>query len=188
MWPTVAAVLAEARPPSALAQATAAEIGRWAAGGGSWVDANGDGAIDDPGVAAIGTVWDRLAGAALCGRLGARLCTQLETRAPRFEGPPGGMSAGWHQYLETDLRALLGRRVRGRFGLSYCGQGSLPRCARDLWAAMNAGAREQAASQGADPRAWTRPVVAFGFTPLPLVTMQWTNRPSGIQQVLQFAP
>ena len=188
MWPTVAAVLARARPPSAVAQATAAEIGRWAAGGGSWVDANGDGAIDDPGVAAIGAVWDRLAGAALCGRLGARVCAELETRAPRFEGPPGGMSAGWHQYLETDLRALLGRRVRGRFGLSYCGKGNLPRCARDLWAAMNKGARQQAANQGADPRAWTRPVVAFGFTPLPLVTMQWTNRPSGIQQVLQFAP
>jgi hypothetical protein len=26
------------------------------------------------------------------------------------------------------------------------------------------------------------------FTPLPLATIQWTNRPSGIQQVLRLAP
>jgi hypothetical protein len=136
----------------------------------------------------MGAVWDRLAGAALCGRLGARLCRQLETRTPRFDTPPAGMYAGWHQYLETDLGALLGRHVRGRFGLAYCGRGSLPRCARELWAAIDAGARVQAASQGADPRAWTRPTVAIGYVPLPLVAMQWTNRPSGIQQVLQFAP
>ena len=115
MRPTVAAVPARARPPSAVAQATAAEIGRWAAEG-LWVDANGDGAIDDPGVAAIGAVWDRLAGAALCGRLGARVCAEFETRAPRFEGPPGGMSAGWHQYLETTSARCSGAGCAGGSG------------------------------------------------------------------------
>ena len=31
-------------------------------------------------------------------------------------------------------------------------------------------------------------MVKISFTPIPLVDMQYTNRPSGIHQVMQFAP
>jgi hypothetical protein len=78
--------------------------------------------------------------------------------------------------------------VRGRYGLRYCGAGDVRRCAAVLWAGIDAGARTAAATQGPDPAAWRRPAVRFDFTPLPLLEMQWTNRPSGIHQVLQFDP
>jgi len=189
MWPTVKAVLDRGTAPSPLAAAVADQITRWSAGDASWVDANGDGYIDASGQAAIEAVWDDLAGAALCRRLGRHVCTALETRQSRFERPPGGMYGGWHQYMGKDLRTLLGRDVKGRYNLRYCGRGRLGRCARDLWGAIERGAQAEAARQGTtDPAQWKRPTVKIRFTPLPLAEMQYTNRPSGIHQVMQFAP
>ena len=69
-----------ARAPSPLAQAVVDQITSWSAGDASWVDANGDGLIDAAGQAAMRAVWNDLAGAAMCGRLGASLCAALETR------------------------------------------------------------------------------------------------------------
>ena len=137
----------------------------------------------------MAAVWDGLAGAALCGRLGAPLCRALETRQSRFQRPPGGMYGGWHQYMAKDLRTLAGGAVRGRYNVRYCGKGDAAKCAADLWAAIDAGAKAEAARQGTtDPAQWKRPTVKISFTPLPLVDMQYTNRPSGIHQVMQFAP
>ena len=189
MWPQVAAVLEAAPAPSPLAAAAAAEIGRWSAAGASWVDTDGDGRIDAAGQASMEAVWDGLAGAALCGRLGAVACRALEDVHPRFEAPPSGMYAGWHQYLSKDLRRLAGRRVRAPLALRYCGDGRRAACARDLWRAIEAGARAEAARQGgSEPSAWRRPTVLQRFVPVNLRTIQYTNRPSGIHQVLQFAP
>lgn len=189
MWPTVRAVLAEGRAPSPLAQAMVDVVDRWRGASASWVDADLDGTIDDPGIAVLQAVWPRLSGAALCGRLEARTCTALETRKPRFDAPPGGMYAGWHQYMDKDLRTLLGRPVRGRYGLRYCGRGSLERCARDLWDAIEAAGQAEAARQGGlDPATWRLPTVRIRFAPLALTDIQYTNRPTGIHQVMQFAP
>jgi hypothetical protein len=135
----------------------------------------------------MAAVWDELAGAALCGRLGERLCEALETRLARFERPPQNMYGGWHQYMGKDLRALLGQRVRGRFNVRYCGRGSVQRCAADLWAAIERGARAAAAAHGTeDPSRWSSPVATISFAPLPLATIQYTNRPSGIHSVFQW--
>ena len=189
MWPAVTAVLAKGKAPSPLAQAVVDQITSWSAGDASWVDANGDGTIDSPGVAAIGAIWNDLAGAALCGRLGASLCKALETRQSRFQAPPSGMYGGWHQYMSKDLRTLAGGRVRGKFAVRYCGKGNVAACASDLWAAIERAAQAEAARQGStDPAQWKRPVVKIAFSPLPLADIQYTNRPSGIHQVMQFAP
>jgi acyl-homoserine lactone acylase PvdQ len=189
MWSAVSAVLAKSTAPSPLAQAVVDQITSWSAGDASWVDADGDGSIDAPGAAAITAIWGELSGAALCGRLGARLCDALETRQSRFQAPPGGMYGGWHQYMSKDLRALAGGRMRGAFNVRYCGKGRVAACARDLWAAIDRAAQAEAARQGStDPAQWKRPVTKIAFSPLPLVDMQYTNRPSGIHQVMQFAP
>ena len=190
MWPAVTAVLAKGTAPSPLARAVVDRISGWSAGDASWVDANGDGMSDAPGLAAMRAVWRDLAGAAMCRRLGASLCEALETRQERFESPPeNNMYGGWHQYMAKDLRALAGDRVRGRFRVRYCGNGDVQVCARDLWAAIDRAAQAEAARRGsADPATWRTPVVKRSFTPLPLVDMQYTNRPSGIHQVMQFAP
>jgi acyl-homoserine lactone acylase PvdQ len=189
MWPAVTAVLAKGTAPSPLAQAVVDRITSWSAGDASWVDANGDGTVDAPGQAAMKAVWSDLSGAALCGRLGASLCKALETRQSRFQSPPSGMYGGWHQYMSKDLRTLAGAKVRGKFNVRYCGKGSVSACARDLWAAIDRAAQAEAARQGStDPAQWKSPVTKISFTPLPLVDMQYTNRPSGIHQVMQFAP
>ena len=165
------------------------QITSWSAGDASWVDANGDGLIDAPGQAAMRAVWSDLAGAAMCGRLGASLCKALETRQVRFQSPPRNMYGGWHQYMSKDLRALAGARVRGAFDVRYCGKGKVADCARDLWAAIDRAAQAEAARRGnADPASWHQPVTKITFAPLPLADIQYTNRPSGIHQVMQFAP
>jgi acyl-homoserine lactone acylase PvdQ len=189
MWKTVSDVLAKGTAPSPLAQQVVDQITAWSANGASWVDADGNGKIDASGQAAMAAVWDQLAGAALCGRLGDKVCAALETRQSRFQRPPGGMYGGWHQYMQKDLRTLLGESVRGKYGVRYCGDGDVAKCAADLWAAIDAGAQAEAQAEGTtDVAAWHRPTVRISFAPLPLTTMQYTNRPSGIHQVMQFAP
>ncbi len=189
MWPAVKAVLDRGTAPSPLAAAVVAQITAWSAGDASWVDANGDGTIDAPGQAAIAAVWQPLTAAALCGRLGDDVCESLRTRQSPFQSPPGGMYGGWHQYVSKDLRTLLGQPVAGKFKVRYCGRGDVERCAADLWAAIQQGADAAAQTQGTgNPAQWKTPTVKISFSPLPLVDMQYTNRPSGIHQVMQFAP
>ncbi len=189
MWKSVTDILARGQAPSPLARAVVDQVTQWSASGASWVDADVDGTIDAPGQASMAAIWDELAGAALCGRLGASLCKALETRQARFQRPPGGMYGGWHQYMSKDLRRLAGGAVRGPMHLRYCGNGDAARCAGALWAAIDKAAAAEAGRQGTtDPTRWKRPTVKISFAPLPLVDMQYTNRPSGIHQVMQFAP
>jgi hypothetical protein len=62
------------------------------------------------------------------------------------------------------------------------------RCAADLWAAVERGAQVAAQRQGTtNPAQWSSPTATIEFTPIPLTTMQYTNRPSGIHQVFQFS-
>jgi hypothetical protein len=190
VWPVIAKVLAKAPAPSPLASAMAATLDRWAANDGGWIDSDLDGFVDDPGQAVMVASWDRLAGAALCGRLGGRLCLLLERLNVRFGDPPGSNQyAGWHQYLYNDLRAVLGRRFAGRYHVGYCGKGKARACARSLWAALDEAGREEAQIQvSEDPSAWKLATRKLQFSPLPLAEMQYTNRPTGLHQVFQFAP
>jgi hypothetical protein len=57
-----------------------------------------------------------------------------------------------------------------------------------LWAALDTARRGLAAQQGPDPTAWraSEAQEQITFAPLPLITMQYTNKPSGIHQVMQF--
>ena len=118
LWPTLKAMLARGKSPTAGATAAAAALQQWYDAGGSRVDANGDGNIDDPGAVVLDTAWRAITDAGLCDRLGSGLCKQLEGRISRFEAPPGGQYAGWHQYMGKDLRTELGQKVRGKYGLA----------------------------------------------------------------------
>ncbi|MGZ6644057.1 MAG: hypothetical protein ACXVFT_19820, partial [Solirubrobacteraceae bacterium] len=122
--------------------------------------------------------------------LGSSLCRQLEGRNARFDQPPGGQYGGWHQYMWKDLRAMLGQKVAGAYHLRYCGDGKVKTCSRELWAALDTARKRLAAQQGPDPTAWRAPEAKeqITFAPLPLITMQYTNKPTGIHQVMQFGP
>jgi acyl-homoserine lactone acylase PvdQ len=162
----------------------------WRADGGSRLDRDLDGRIDHPGAAILETAWDRMADAAMTPVLTKPLADQLsDSLHRRFDLPPNGQFGGWHQYMSKDIRTLLGERVRGRFANRYCGGGDVAVCRTSLWAALEAAGVELQASQGADPAAWrsdaTRERISFLPGLLPF-TMRYTNRPSGIQQVIEF--
>jgi hypothetical protein len=60
------------------------------------------------------------------------------------------------------------------------------RCSKELWAALASAGKSVAAKQGADPSKWTEKAATISFSPLPLTTIQYTNKPSGIHQVMAF--
>jgi acyl-homoserine lactone acylase PvdQ len=190
LWPALRRMLDQGRAPSARARALRDVLQRWHDAGGSRRDADRDGKIDSPGAEILDVAWKGLSDAGLCARLGGALCRQLEGRNSRFEAPPGGQYGGWHQYMWKDLRAMLGRKVAGAYHLRYCGGGRVSTCAHELWAALDAAGQRLAAQQGPDPNAWRAPEAseAISFAPIPLITMQYTNKPTGIHQVMQFGP
>jgi hypothetical protein len=160
----------------------------WRKHGGSRLDRNLDGKIDDPGAAIMDTAWNGLADAAMTPVLGAVLVDQLDTLVTRFDQPPSGQFSGWMGYMDKDLRTLLGRPVQGTYNARYCGKGNLAKCRAALWAALDAAGNTLQAQQGPNPNKWRRDATGerIQFGPIPLREMRYTNRPSGIQEVISF--
>jgi acyl-homoserine lactone acylase PvdQ len=184
VWPVIRRVLERAAPPDALTGRAAELVSAWSRAGGSKLDADLDGKIDDPGAAVMGAAWNRIANAVLSPAIGS-LTDDLANLQSRSQGMFGG---GWYGYVDKDLRTLLGDRLRERFNLRYCGAGSLAACRASLWAALKAAADELAAAQGADPTKWRADATSerIRFAPgLIPDTIRFTNRPT-FQQVLRF--
>jgi acyl-homoserine lactone acylase PvdQ len=147
--------------------------------GGTRLDRDLDGKIDDPGAAIMDAAWPRIADIALRETLGPltdRLKSLLDVDDP---ANPGGSSyyGGWYGYVFRDVTA----------GPTFCGGGNAERCRASLWAAIDAAGTQLAATQGPDPTRWrsdaTRERLSFGFLPM---TARWTNRPT-FQQVITFS-
>jgi acyl-homoserine lactone acylase PvdQ len=95
----------------------------------------------------------------------------------------------WFGFARKDLRAMLGRRVRGRYAREYCGHGRLRRCRRVLRRSLEAalavpraelyGGDDVCRAAGRDGDQWCydsvrqRPV---GGATQPLI--HWVNRPT----------
>ena len=188
--PLLAEFLKGGTSPSPRATRMLELLEEWNSQGGSRLDRDLDGKIDHPGAAILDTAWNRLADATLVPVLGQPLADQLSnTLHRRYDLPPMGQFGGWHMYMSKDLRRLLGKPVKGPLRNRYCGAGDVNRCRADLWAAMEAAGVQLAAAQGPDPAAWradaTRERITFAPGLLPY-TLRYTNRPSGIQQVIEF--
>jgi len=188
--PLLARFLRGGPAPSARAARMLELLEDWRAQGGSRLDRDLDGRIDHPGAAILDAAWPRLADAAMTPLLGQPLADELaRTLQARFDQPPDGQDNGWHQYMSKDLRTLLGEPVKGPLANRYCGLGNVVQCRASLWAAMEAAGTQLAAAQGPDPAAWRADATRerIGFVPglLPY-TMRYTNRPTGIQQVIEF--
>ena len=199
VWPVISRVLAHGVAPTPLAQQAAALITAWAAHGASRIDANGDGKVDDPGAAVMDAAWKGIADAVLSPVLGPVLpkfaAIQTEDEAPSVPSGSGthgnggsSFGGGWYEYVDKDLRSVLGEPVQGAFSRRYCGAGVLAACATSLWSAIAAATTSLAAAQGPDPTAWRASATAerITFKPglIPL-TMRWTNRPT-FQQAISF--
>jgi acyl-homoserine lactone acylase PvdQ len=193
--PLLQKLLKGSSPPSPQAEQMLALLSAWRANGGSRLDRDLDGLIDDPGAAIMDAAWPGIANACIRTRLTPSQLQDLGTLFPRWEGPPGTRTRssqfnGWYQYLERDLRRLLGKRVRKPLENSYCGGGRKGKAQNAIWNAIAAAGQELTAEQGtADPAAWRADADAerLAFVPglLP-TTLRYTNRASGIQQVISF--
>ncbi len=186
LWPVLSKVLGEAPGPGE--EQLLALLDDWRAGGGSRLDRDGDGAIDAPGAAILDAAWDGVTNAWAQPVLGELADDFADVYDP-FDAPPGGQFGGWHVYMDKDLRTLLGEQVKGEFTSRFCGAGDVEACRTSLWGALMAAADLLAATQGPDPAGWRASALdeRIEFVPGLLdYTMAYTNRPSGIQQVISF--
>jgi hypothetical protein len=80
--------------------------------------------------------------------------------------------------------------IEAPFKNSYCGNGKLKACQRAIWDALARSGAELTTAQGtSDPSLWRADSTAerIRFVPgLLTTTMRYSNRPSGIQQVISF--
>jgi acyl-homoserine lactone acylase PvdQ len=187
--PLLRRLLAGSTPPNEQAAEMLQVMVDWRKRGGSRLDRDLDGFIDDPGAAVMDGSWDAIADAFMGPRLGSQL-DELNTLFRRFDLPPSGQYSGWYQYFDRDIRSLLGMKIKAPFKVSYCGKGKKGACQQAIWAALAAAGAELEAAQGSpDPRLWrsdaTRERISFA-PGLLTTTMRYTNRPSGIQQVISF--
>jgi acyl-homoserine lactone acylase PvdQ len=190
VWPVVSEVLRTGSAPSSRADAMVRLLDEWAARGGSRLDLDGDGKIDAAGAAILDAAWPKLADAVLDPLL-AGLQSRLAQLHPRSDDPSPDASSfgsGWYGYVEKELRAVLGRPVRGGFAARYCGNGELAACRDALWAALDAAGAELQSAQGGEPDSWRKDAtperIRFAGGLLPR-TMRFANRPT-FQQVMTF--
>jgi hypothetical protein len=188
--PLLAKLLKGSPAPSPMAQQMLDLLVQWRAAGGSRLDRDGDGLIDHPGAAIMDAASTPIANAFMGPVLGPQL-DELASLFPRFDRPPGGQFSGWYQYFARDIPTLLNKPVSSPFRNSYCGGGNKQACRQAIWAAIQSAGETLAAEQGTtDPAAWRASAVPerIRFVPglLPY-TMRYTNRPSGIQQVISFS-
>ncbi len=187
--PLLQRLLRNSTAPSARAQQMLNILGAWRQHGGSRLDRNLDGKIDDPGAAIMDAAWPKIADAFMGPVIGPQL-NELDSLFSRFDQPPGGQYDGWYQYFDRDIRRLLGMPVAQPLANQYCGRGNLAQCRQSIWDAIAAAGRQLASQQGPNPPTWRADATKerIGFAPgLLKTTMRYTNRPSGIQQVISFS-
>jgi acyl-homoserine lactone acylase PvdQ len=169
-------------------------LDEWYRQGGTRLDRTGNGQITAPGAATLDTAFPLLARAWGSSVLGTRLENELATFVKVYEYPnngtgTGGQEESWVPWIEKDLRTILHEKVRGKFQVRYCGGGSLVRCRRLIWKAFDRAGDELSATQGSDPHGWHSSATAEEITFVPGILtykMAYTNRPTGIQQILSF--
>ncbi len=184
------AVLAGSTAPSPRSQQMLDLLNAWRAQGSSRVDRDLDGKIDaGPAATIMDDLYPRIADAVLAPVLGPQL-DQLRQITGSTNSTASGFTGGRINYVDKDLRALTGTTFKSPFRTKFCGAGDLAACRASLWAAFEASGAALAAAQGSeDPAAWTSDADAerIKFSPgLLTTTIRYTNRPSGIQQVLSF--
>lgn len=166
-------------------------LNQWRATGSSRLDRDLSGTIDAgaaPGI--MDVLYPRLADAVLDPVLGPQLGAQLSARVGDTNDTGSGFTGGRIAYVDKDLRELTGTRFASPFSTHFCGLGVLAACQRSIWQAFADTAAALSTAQGTtDPTRWTANANAerIRFAPgLLQTTIRYTNRPSGIQQVLTF--
>jgi acyl-homoserine lactone acylase PvdQ len=185
--PLLAKLLKGSKAPNKQASQMLSVLVSWSRHGGNTLP-NAAGQIANPGAATIDLAWTKLANAFMRPVLGPQL-NELNSLFSRFDNPPGGQYNGWYQYFDRDIDKLLKIKQPQPFRNAYCGKGSVKSCRAALWTALESAGKQLTKKYGtSDPSAWrvSAAPIAIHFAPLPLITMTYTNRPSGIQQAISF--
>ena len=125
VWPVISRVLRKTAAPNQRDRRIVNLLDDWVSRDAPRLDADNDGKYDEPSPAIMDALFKPLAQTVLHGRLG-----DLVDDVDGVRGL-GGLSG--ESYVDKDLRTLLGDDVKGRFNLSYCGDGSLTHCSSWLW-------------------------------------------------------
>jgi acyl-homoserine lactone acylase PvdQ len=170
----------------------------WAASGAHRIDRNRDGAYDDAAaVRLMDAWWPRLVDAMFTPVMGRRLLRRLEAtyeidNDPNNHGDHLGSAyqEGFYGYVVKDLERVLGRHVRRRYAVGFCGHGRLAACRRalrdSLRAAIAAPATQtypaepgcSAGAQACRDEVRFRAIGSVTQPPIP-----WVNRPTYQQAV-----
>ena len=186
--PVVAQVMQKVPAPNARDAQMLQLLLQWRKNGASVLDRNNDGKVDDPGAPIMDAFGPHLSDAVMDPVLGPQ-APALQQMVGKNATEGSGFTGGWISYIDKDLRTLLGQKVKGKFHFRFCGSGDVTACANSLWAALDTAGNELAATQGPDPAAWRADANAQRITFLPgllPIKIRYTNRPSGIQQVISF--
>jgi acyl-homoserine lactone acylase PvdQ len=189
LTPLLDKLLAGSTPPSPREGQMLAALDAWRAAGSSRLDVN----LDGKGDAGAGpAVWDalypRLADAVLAPALGPQL-SFLTTLLGRVNGPASGFQDGRISIVDKDLKAMVGEPLKAPFRTKFCGSGDKAACQATVWQAFKDAGDAIATAQGGDVSAWLMDANAERITFAPGLlptTIRYTNRPSGIQQVITF--
>ncbi len=188
VMPVVAKVMQKVAAPNPRDAQMLQLLLQWRKNGSSVLDRNNDGKVDDPGAPIMDAFAPHLSDAVMNPVLGPQAAA-LQKVIGKVANEGSGFTGGWIGYIDKDLRTLLGQKVRGKFHFRFCGGGNVTTCANALWGALDAAGNELAATQGPDPATWRADANAQRITFLPgllPIKIRYTNRPSGIQQVLSF--
>jgi acyl-homoserine lactone acylase PvdQ len=184
--PVVESVLKTGPAPRAIDSKLVALIDAWRTAGPAWLDRDGDGKVDNAAAAIVEDLYPRLTNVVLEPLLGTKLKQQLDAMVGDNADPGSDFTGGEMGYVVKDLSRLAGKSTKSKFKTRFCGGGKLATCRKGLWAAVDATARVLSRKQGAVPENWRIAEPIIKFSPLQTPTIPFTNRPSGIQQVLSF--
>ncbi len=189
--PVLSKLLHGGRAPNARDAQMLALLDRWRRQGSSLLDRTGNGQITAPGAAIMAAAWPLMTSAWASTVLGGRLAAELNSFNPSWQAPPNGQEKTWVEYLNKDLRTILGEHVRGRYAVRYCGGGKLKRCRRLMWGAINRAGNELQSQQGPNPADWhasaTAQEIKFvpGLLPVHDVLHQPSERDPADRQLLR---
>jgi hypothetical protein len=170
LLPVVAKLLEAAPSPSAHATAQLDALKAWAATGSSRLDRDLDGRIDAGGAPAI---WDAFYPKLFDAVIDVK---GLRPLIGRDAGTSSDFTDGGFWYVEKALRMLNGDPVKRKFNTRFCG--TRAKCAAAVWKALDS-VPDIMSSDATKERIAFRP----GLLP---TTIRFTNRPTGIQQVISF--
>lgn len=179
VWPVVSKVLSSGKAPNARSAKVKTLLDNWVRRDAPRLDADNSGRYDEAGPTIMDTVWKPVAKSVMRSRFGSLL--------DDLDGVRALNDKSGESYVDKDLRTLLGRKVRGKFHLRYCGKGKVAACRKALWSAISDSTTRIAAKQGQDPSKWRSTAARTSFIPglIPKSTMRFTNRPT-FQQVLEL--